>query len=76
MERCVHKYLYNYIIDHPSLTPFQSDFVSDDSNTNQLLHTYHTFCNAEDCGKEVSAVFFVISVRHSTEYDTGASFTI
>ena len=46
MERCVHKYLHNYIIDHQILTPFQSGFISGDSTTNQLLHTYHTFCNA------------------------------
>ena len=61
MERCVHKYLYNYIIDHQILTPFQSGFISGDSTTNQLLHTYHTFCNAVDCGKEVRAVFCDIS---------------
>ena len=62
MERCVHKYLYNYIIDHQILTPpFQSGFISGDSTTNQLLHTYHPFCNAVDCGKEVRAVFCDIS---------------
>ena len=27
MERCVHKYLYNYIMEHQILTPFQSGFV-------------------------------------------------
>ena len=61
MERCVHKYLYNYIIDHQILTPFQSGFISGDSTSNQLLHTYHTFCNAVDCGKELRAVFCDIS---------------
>ena len=61
MERCVHKYLYNYVIDHQILTPFHSGFISGDSTTNQLLHTYHTFCNAVDCDKEVRAVFCDIS---------------
>ena len=28
-----------------------------DSTNNKLLHTYHTFCNAVDSGKEVQAVF-------------------
>ena len=46
-----------YIIDYQILTPFQSG----DSTTNQLLHTYHTFCNAVDCDKEVRAVFCDIS---------------
>ena len=56
MERCVHKYLYNYIIINAILTTFQSDFVRGDSTTNELLHTYHTFCNAVDSGKVVWAV--------------------
>ena len=31
MERCVHKYLYNYITSHQMITPFQSGFVQGDS---------------------------------------------
>ena len=61
MERCVHKHLYNYICENHILTPFQSGFVPGDSTTNQLLHTYHTFCEAVDSGKEVRAVFCDIS---------------
>ena len=61
MERCVHKHLYNYISENQLLTPFQSGFVPGDSTTNQLLHTYHTFCEAVDSGKEVRAVFCDIS---------------
>ena len=61
MERCVHKHLYNYISENQLLTPFQSGFVPGDSTTIQLLHTYHTFCEAVDSGKEVRAVFCDIS---------------
>ncbi|MCG7879605.1 MAG: reverse transcriptase family protein, partial [Candidatus Thiodiazotropha endolucinida] len=57
MERCVHKHLYNYICENQLLTPFQSGFIPGDSTTYQLLHTYHTFCEAVDSGKEVRAVF-------------------
>ena len=39
----------------------QSGFVSGDSTIYQLLHTYHTFCNAVDGGKEVRTVFCDIS---------------
>ena len=73
-ERCGQKYLHNYIKDHQILTQFQSGFVSGNSTTNQLLHKYHTFCNAVDVAKK-SGQFFVISVRHSTECGTGVSFT-
>ena len=61
MERCIHKHLYNYVVSHKLITPFQSGFIKGDSITNQLLHTYHTFCEAVDSGKEVRAVFCDIS---------------
>ena len=61
MERCVHKYLCNYVVSNQILTPLQSGFVSGDSTTFQLIHTYHHFCQAVDSGKEVRAVFCDIS---------------
>ena len=61
MERCVHKHIFNYIGRNNVLTPFQSGFTPGDSTTNQLLHTYHTFCEAVDNGKEVRVVFYDIS---------------
>ena len=61
MERCIYKYLYNYVISNQFLTPLQSGFVSGDSTTCQLLHTYHMFCEAVDNGKEVRTVFCNIS---------------
>ena len=57
MERCVHKRLYNHVTVNRILTPLQSGFVQGDSTTYQLLHTYYTFCEAVDRGKEVRAVF-------------------
>ena len=57
LERCVHKHMYNYVLERQMLTPFQSGFVPGDSTTYQLLHTYHTFCNAVDDDKDVRAVF-------------------
>ncbi|MEW8545738.1 MAG: reverse transcriptase domain-containing protein, partial [Candidatus Thiodiazotropha sp.] len=61
MERCIHKYLYNFVIINQILTPFQSGFVQGDSTTYQLIHTYHTFCESVDNGKEVRTVFCDIS---------------
>ena len=57
----MHKELYNYINTHNLLTPFQSGFVLGDSTTLQLIHIYHTFCEAVDSGKEVRVVFCDIS---------------
>ena len=61
MERCVHKHIFNYKSENSLLTPFQSGFIQGDSTTFQLLHTYHSFLEAGDSGKEVRVVFCDIS---------------
>ena len=61
MERCAHKHICSYVKENQLLTPFQSGFVPGDSTTYQLLHTYHTFCEAVDSWKEVRVVFCNIS---------------
>ena len=71
MERCVHKHLFNYINENQLLTPFQTGFVPGDSTTYQLLHTYHTFCEAVDSGKEVRAVFCNISKAFDRVWHNG-----
>ena len=71
MERCVHKHLFNYINENQLLTPFQSGFVPGDSTTRKLLHTYHTFCEAVDSGKEVRAVFCDISKAFDRVWHNG-----
>ena len=57
LERCVHKHIYNYVIDNNLVTPFQSGFTRNDSTTSQLIFLYHTFCQAVDRGKEIRVVF-------------------
>ncbi len=61
MERCIHKYLYNYVIDNNKLTSYQSGFIKGDSTVNQLTYLYNDICKALDEGKEVRAVFCDIS---------------
>ena len=61
MERCVHKHLCNYVIDNDLITPLQSGFKHGDSTNFQLIHTYHSFCEAVDSGKKVRAVFCDVS---------------
>ena len=52
MERCIHKHVYNYIT--------RNQLHIGDSTTFQLLHTYRTFCDAVDRGKEVRGFFFAV----------------
>ena len=61
MERVVFKYTFNFIRDHGILSAFQSGFVPGDSTINQLIHVYHTLCEALDKKKEVRVVFCDIS---------------
>ena len=43
------------------LTPLQSELISGDSTTNQLLYICNMFCEAVDNGKEVRVVFCDVS---------------
>ena len=60
-ERCVHKYLYNYLNDNRLLTKYQSGFIKGDSTTNQLIFIYDDINRALDEGLEVRALFCDIS---------------
>lgn len=60
-ERCVYKYLNNYLIEYNLITDFQSGFRQGDSAVNQLLHISNDIGKALDQGKEIRAVFCDIS---------------
>ena len=61
LEKNVHKYVFNFLMDHEVLTTLQSGFISGDSTVNQLVDNYNSFCKAIDEGKEVRAIFCDIS---------------
>ena len=48
MERCIHKYVTKYLIEHSIITPFQSDFQAGDSTIDQLLYLCNEISNALD----------------------------
>ena len=76
MERCVHKYLYNYIVENKLLTTFQSGFIKGDSTVNQLVYIYNDICKALDEGKEVRAVFCDISKAFDRVWHRGLLFKL
>ncbi len=53
--------MFAFLDNNNILSPLQSGFVPNDSNVNQLLDIYNTFCKALDDGKEVRAIFCDIS---------------
>ena len=61
MERCIHKHVSNYLIEHSIITPFQSGFQVGDSTVNQLLYIRNQISTALDNNKEMRIVFLDIS---------------
>jgi hypothetical protein len=61
MERCVYKYIHNYLLANCIITPHQSGFTMGDSAINQLLFITNEFGKALDEGKEIRVVFCDIS---------------
>ena len=57
LEKCIFKYLYNYLVDYNKITSVQSGFRPKDSVVLQLIDLYDTFYRALDDGKEVRVVF-------------------
>jgi hypothetical protein len=57
MERCVYKYIHNYLLANCIITPHQSGFTKVDSAINQLLFITNEFGKALDEGKEIRVVF-------------------
>ena len=60
-EKCVRKYIHNYIVNHNLISEHQSGFTTGDSTINQLLFISNEFSKALDAGKEIRVVFFDIS---------------
>ena len=60
-EKCVYKYLHNFVISNNLITPHQSGFTKGDSTVNQLLYLSDEIARALDDGKEIRSVFFDIS---------------
>ena len=61
MERCVYRYVHNYLLQNGGITPNQSGFTRGDSAINQLVEISNSFVKALDSGKEVQVVFCDIS---------------
>ena len=60
-EKCVYKYIHNFIVRNKLLSQHQSGFTRGDSTINQLLFLTNEISKALDDGLEVRVVFFYIS---------------
>ena len=75
-EKCVYKYIHNFIIEHKLLSRHQSGFMRGDLTINQLLYISNEFSQALDAGKEIRVVFFDISKAFDRVWHKGLLYKI
>ena len=71
MERCIFKYVHNFLLKNILITKFQSGFRSGDSIVNQLISTLNDFEKANDDGKEIIIIFCDISKAFDRAWHKG-----
>ena len=76
MERCIHKHVSNYLIEHSIITPIQSGFQAGDSTVNQLLYICNQISTALDNNKEMRIVFLDISKAFDRVWHKGLLFKL
>ena len=76
MERCIYKYVHNYLLQNGGITPNQSGFTRGDSAINQLVEISNSFGKALDSGKEVRVVFCDISKAFDRIWHKGLLFKL
>ena len=58
-ERCIFKYLFNYLSDSDLLSKNQSGYSPGDSSVYQLVTMYHNICSSLDAGNDVQMIFLI-----------------
>ena len=60
-ERCMFKYIFNYLRDNKLISVNQSGFIPGDSTVNQLVSIHHDICMALENHTDIQLIFFDIS---------------
>ena len=76
LEKCVYKYIHNFIVRNKLLSQHQSGFTRRDSTINQLLFITNEISKALDDGLEVRVVFFDISKAFDRVWHKGLLYKI
>lgn len=75
-ERCIFKYLHNFIRENNLITSCQSGFTPGDSTINQLLSISNDVGKALDTGKEFRVVFCDVSKAFDRVWHRGLLFKL
>jgi hypothetical protein len=76
MERCVYKYVHNFVLLNNIITSNQSGFTFGDPAINQLVNISNDFGRALDSGKEIRVVFCDISKSFDRVWHKGLLFKL
>ena len=76
MERCVYKYVHNFVLLNNIITSNQSGFTFGDSAINQLVNISNDFGRVLDSGKEIRVVFCDISKAFDRVWHKGLLFKL
>ena len=60
-ERCIFRYLFNYLCDNKIVSIHQSGLIPGDSTVNQLVSIHHDLCKALENHNDIQLIFFDIS---------------
>ena len=70
-ERCIFKYLFNYLRDNKLVSIHQSGFIPGDSTVNQLVSIHHEVCMSLENHNDIQLIFFDISKVLDKVWHTG-----
>ena len=76
MERCVHKQLFNFLLENKRISPFQSAYTPENSTVTQLVEIYHQIQTALDNSKETKFVFCDCSKAFDRVWHEGALYKL
>ena len=76
MERCVYKYVYNYLYSNRLLCNKQSGFLKGHSTVHQLLEIYHQVVSSLDSRQNLCMVFCDISKAFDRVWHKGLVFKL
>ena len=76
MERCVYKYVYNYLYSNRLLYNKQSGFLKGHSTVHQLLEIYHQVLSSLDSRQNFCMVFCDISKAFDRVWHKGLDFEL
>ena len=76
MERCIHKTVFKFLLEHKRIGIFQAAYKPNNSTVTQLIEIYHHIQQALDNSKETRFVFCDCSKAFDRVWHIGALYKL